>query len=185
VTLVNAGPRAARLPGLQVVQGHRHLDGCPDGGAPYRKNDLRYAKGLHYVLRFADGALVVMPHLYPRELRPADICQDGSNLKYGPLEVPAGGAASFAEKVGDAVFGTSTKASEAFGRCRSFCLTVVAEGEGLRSNAVFLNGKFALPPNFDPIAELRAYRKRAEDRRRREEEEFKRSLKEQGLPVPP
>jgi hypothetical protein len=189
VTLRNAGPRAARLPGLQVVQGHRHLDECPGGGLPYEKNSLRYAKGLHYLLRFADGATIVVPHLYPREYRQGAICADGSLWVYGALEVPAGGAAAFTEKVKDAVFGTSTEVSKAFGRCKSFCLVVVAEGQGLRSNAVFLNGGFALPANFDPIAELRAYRKRAKDRaesqRRREEEELHRSLKEQGLPVPP
>lgn len=158
VVLRNATAAPAFVPGLPVVQGHRHLEHCPGGGAFYVKNDLRYAGGLVYVLRFADGAGMAFPHVFEPG-RPQGGCQDGQNWEYGPVEVPPGGEKSFAEPLPRCSLNADTSAfAKALARCPRFCVVAVAERAGLRSNAVFFNGTFALPAGFDPIAEARAFR---------------------------
>jgi hypothetical protein len=183
VRITNAGPKALEVAGVEALKGHEH----------YPNGDLRWARGISFALRFADGTTVEVPYRYPHGLPDAGGL-DFASLRYGPLEVPAGRSKECKVDLADDVMVPAAR--ELFKRCRSFCLTVVVPKSGLRSNTLFFNGEFPLPANYDPVAEARAFRKEDERReaakaqkeaarRRAEEEEFKRSLKEQGLPVPP
>lgn len=158
VVLRNATATPAIVPDLPVVQGHKHLEHCRDGGAGYTKNDLRFTTRLDYVVRFADGAVLVFPHLYPQGVSPSG-CGHPQNWEYGPVEVPPGGEKNFAAPLPRcSLNGDTSMFANALVRCPSFCVVAVAERAGLRSNAVFFNGAFALPAGFDPFAEVRASR---------------------------
>lgn len=145
LTVWNASPCKRKLAGLRVSQDNLH----------YRNNSLLWARDLTYVFRFADGEAVSVRHTYPRAL-PAACGMDGMDVRYGPLELPAGDR--LRQKVGWVEVDLALGSRQTAGPCPSFALTTVVDTMGLRSNTLFFNGEFALSAGYDPIAEGLGYR---------------------------
>jgi hypothetical protein len=121
------------------------------------EGNLNWAEGLSYVVRFKDGAVIEVPN------RTRGISGSFERLpRHLPIRVSAGGKVEgeYPTLYGLLFFNRGREAREAYRKCKVFAVTVVATEDGLnlRSNTVFVNGKFELPKGHDPIADAKAYR---------------------------
>src|SRR5262249_3996664 len=129
--------------------------------------ELVYAPGLTFLLRFKDGTVVEVRNESPMvpadaalvpALEPIKIASEGS--KWGDW------GRGFVTNSGEAI--------EAVAKCKQFCVTAIVDKLGLKSNTVFVNGTFNVPRDHDPLKDAKAYRRRKADEKERSEAERRR-----------
>jgi hypothetical protein len=120
------------------------------------EGNLRQAQGVSYVVRFKDGVVVEVPNP-SRGIRG----HFGIPPPHLPVRVPAGGKVEANHpSLHGLLFSLNRDAINAYRKCKVFAVTAIATEDGLnlRSDTVFVNGKFDLPKDHDPIADAKAYR---------------------------